>query len=407
MNVPTCNEAEDALVSSLLADPDKVAPILIGSNIERDSFMQPDVAAVVAVALDRWRQRKPVDPILIGAELKGVIEPHRMMYLITCCAVASAAEHYLEAVSDASLRRKLISGCTEAALLASEESKEVSISHITNLIQSITRPSSNRSSSIRELLKSTITSFSEDNNSRQIKTGWASLDSISPVRLGDYVVIAAQAKGGKSTLALSYAGQVCNAGGNVLICSLEMPQSDVVEKMLARQAKIKLGTIYSRTFSDGDLFRMHEAQVSMSQWNLDIRDDVYSIDQIAAAARMSHARKPLTMLVVDYLQLVRGPKLSKGDSREREVAEVSRTLRLLSLELGCVVVALSQLNDDGRLRESRAIGQDATAVWAVQESEEEGCKNIHIPAQRNAESDVLCTLQFDGNWASFSQRERR
>jgi replicative DNA helicase len=163
--------------------------------------------------------------------------------------------------------------------------------------------------------------------------------------------------------------------------------------------------MYTRKFNEGDARKLHEATVAMSRWNLEVRDDVYSIDQIAASARMSHARKPLTMLVVDYLQLVRGPKIGRGDSREREVAEVSRTLRLLSLELGCVVVALSQLNDDGRLRESRAIGQDATAVWSVQPSESgDEYKNVQIPAQRNAESGVGCDLLFEGKFASFSEK---
>jgi replicative DNA helicase len=145
---------------------------------------------------------------------------------------------------------------------------------------------------------------------------------------------------------------------------------------------------------------MQHAIMKMSKWDLEIRDDCHTLGSIVASARMSHARKPITLMVVDYLQLVRGDR-NNGDSREREVAEVSRTLRLLALELNCVVVALSQLNDDGRLRESRAIGQDATAVWAVSDSSNEGHKSIQIPAQRNAESNVGCELEFRGEYASF------
>jgi len=405
MNVPTCPDAEDALASCLLAVPDKVAPLLIGHHVERDTFIQVDTGAVVAVALDRWRQRKPVDPILIGGELKGVVDPHRMMQIVTCAAVPSAAEHYLGEVVDTSARRKLIRGCHEAARIASEDGKEVALTHIGELVQQVSRPTVSRPASIRELLKTTLGSFMEERENRDVKTGWACLDRISPVRMGDYVVIAAQAKGGKSTLAISYAAEVCKAKGSVLICSLEMPQGDVAEKMLSRESRVSLATMYTRKFNEGDARKLHEATVAMSRWNLEVRDDMYSIDQIAAAARMSHARKPLTMLVVDYLQLVRGPKIGRGDNREREVAEVSRTLRLLSLELGCVVVALSQLNDDGRLRESRAIGQDATAVWSVQPSESgDEYKNIQIPAQRNAESGVGCDLLFEGRFASFSER---
>jgi replicative DNA helicase len=182
-----------------------------------------------------------------------------------------------------------------------------------------------------------------------------------------------------------------------------MPSADVSEKLLARTSNVNLGRMFHRNFRDSDVASIKTAVETMSKWQLEIRDDCHDLGQILTAARLAHARKPLKMLVVDYLQLVKGSR-NNGDSREREVAEVSRQLRLLGLDLGCVVVALSQLNDDGRLRESRAIGQDATAVWAVRESQEEGCRDIYIPAQRNGESGVACELVFRGEYSSFNER---
>lgn len=401
--VPTCIEAEDALVSVLLSSPDKVAPLIIGANLDERAFIQGDAGLVVKAAIERWRDRKPVDPMLIQGDLRGMIEPYRMMNLVTCCAVPAAAEHYIEQVAESHGRRQIIAGCRQAARIASESSKEDAVSHLTQIIQVTSRPTMARLSGIKDLLRDTITGYMEEREYRDVPTTWPSLDRISPVRKGDYLVIAAPAKGGKSTLALSYLAEACKAGHSAVFCSLEMPQGDVVEKLLARESRVSLATLYGRKFKDDEVRRMHASTVKMSGWSLEVRDDLYTIDQIQAAARMAHAKAPLGMLVVDYIQLVRGPKGS-GTSREREVAEVSRTLRLLSLELGCVVVGLSQLNDDGRLRESRAIGQDATAVWAVGDSDEEGCKSITIPAQRNAESGVGCTLKFEGQFSSFSER---
>lgn len=401
--VPTCNEAEDALASVLLAAPDKVAPLIVGANLDQRSFVQPDVGLVVQAALNRWRDRKPVDLMLIQGDMKGLVEPYRMMHLATCCAVPAAAEHYLNEVAEAHSRRQIISGCQEAAMIASSAGKDDAIEHMTKVMQVVSRPTSSKPSTIKHLIREAVCELENKRADRDVPTTWKSLDRISPVRMGDYVVIAAPAKGGKSTLALSYVAEACKQGYSVLIASLEMPQGDVVEKLLAREARVTLGSLYSRVFSDSDNRKIFEGAKRMACWNLEIRDDLYSIDQIAAAARMSHARKSLSILVVDYIQLVRGPKNLGGSSREREVAEVSRTLRLLSLELGCVVIGLSQLNDDGRLRESRAIGQDATAVWAVMDSEEAGCKQVQIPAQRNAESGVSCDLLFEGQYSSFSE----
>jgi replicative DNA helicase len=195
--------------------------------------------------------------------------------------------------------------------------------------------------------------------------------------------------------------EVLKRGLPALLLSLEMPVRDICEKMLARQSSVRLDTMYARNFSEMDLSRIAHANATMKAWNCEIRADCFDLPAILAAARKAKAAEPdLALVVVDYLQLVRGPN---GDSREREVAEVSRNLRLLALELDCVVVALSQLNDEGKLRESRAIGQDATAVWIINldDESEENMRTIKIPIQRNGQSGVSCALQFRGTHAHF------
>ncbi len=400
---PSEPDAENALASALLAAPDKVAPILIQAAIKSSDFTQQDVAAVVSEVLSLWANRQEVDPIQIGIKLKGVVTMHRMTDLISCMAVPSAAQGYLEMVREASDKRKLIQGCLESAVIASTETVGEAVTSLNSTMASVMRQDASRVSSIKDLLRNTLTGLSAPQSDASVSTGFPSLDRISPMRKGDMIVIAAAAKGGKSTLALSILANVAAAGGNCLLCSLEMPSADVSEKLLARTSNVNLGRMFHRNFRDSDVASIKTAVETMSKWQLEIRDDCHDLGQILTAARLAHARKPLKMLVVDYLQLVKGSR-NNGDSREREVAEVSRQLRLLGLDLGCVVVALSQLNDDGRLRESRAIGQDATAVWAVRESQEEGCRDIYIPAQRNGESGVACELVFRGEYSSFNER---
>jgi replicative DNA helicase len=115
---------------------------------------------------------------------------------------------------------------------------------------------------------------------------------------------------------------------------------------------------------------------------------------------MAKSPDGLGVLFVDYIQLVRCD-LGKDSSREREVAEVSRSLRLLGIELGCLVISITQLNEQGKARESRAIGQDATAVMVVKLSDEAEFREISIPIQRNGPCGVSANLRFHGKTATF------
>jgi replicative DNA helicase len=118
---------------------------------------------------------------------------------------------------------------------------------------------------------------------------------------------------------------------------------------------------------------------------------------------MAKSQTGLSLLFVDYLQLVRCD-LGREGTREREVAEVSRSLRLLGLELNCLVISITQLNEQGKARESRAIQQDATAIVAIKMEEgKENSENrtIVIPYQRNGPCGVQTSLRFNGRTASF------
>lgn len=399
--VPVATEAEEGFVSALLTAPDRICPLLAGAPLPPQAWMIEDCRWVVEAAMRRWREREPVDPILIGSDLRGRVSPLRMMQLATLASVPSAAGDYLELVREAHNRRQVIDACQKAQSVATLATSSEALAVLSAVAASINRPDIEKVSTLRELLKNAITELENGERPKMIKTGWQCLDEISPVQAGDVVVIAAPAKGGKSTLALSYASNVAREGGNVLILSLEMTAGLVTTKLMSRQATVPLARLLHKDLQEEDIGKVGRAVHSMAGWKVEIRDDVQTLDQVVGAARLAHAKAPLTMLVVDYLQLVQGPQV-KGSTREQEVAQISRTLRLLSLELGCVVVALSQLNEEGRLRESRAIGQDATAIWKVVDSDDDGHKTIQV-VQRNGESPASCQLRFRGYISSFSE----
>jgi replicative DNA helicase len=186
----------------------------------------------------------------------------------------------------------------------------------------------------------------------------------------------------------------------VLIVSLEMPASQIIDRLVARIGNVSLRSLAEGVKTEGELTGMQKALNVLHKSDLIIRDDLYDIGSICSVARaMSKTTMGLRVLFVDYIQLVRC-ELGKDGTREREVAEVSRSLRLLGLELGCLVIAITQLNEQGKARESRAIQQDATCIMAIEIDGEENRK-VSIPFQRNGPCGVSTHLRFNGRTASF------
>jgi replicative DNA helicase len=186
----------------------------------------------------------------------------------------------------------------------------------------------------------------------------------------------------------------------VLIISLEMPASQIIDRLVARLGNVSLRALAEGVKSEHELAGMQRALNVLHKAPLIIRDDLYDIGSICSVARaMSKSTMGLGVMFVDYIQLVRC-QLGKDASREREVAEVSRSLRLLGLELGCLVIGITQLNEQGKARESRAIQQDATCIMAIEIDGEENRK-VNIPFQRNGPCGVSTHLRFNGRTASF------
>ena len=186
----------------------------------------------------------------------------------------------------------------------------------------------------------------------------------------------------------------------VLIVSLEMPASQIIDRLVARIGNVSLRSLAEGVKTEHELLGMQRALNVLHKSDLIIRDDLYDIGSICSVARaMSKTTMGLRVLFVDYIQLVRC-ELGKDATREREVAEVSRSLRLLGLELQCLVIGITQLNEQGKARESRAIQQDATCIMAIEIDGEENRK-VSIPFQRNGPCGVSTHLRFNGRTASF------
>jgi replicative DNA helicase len=225
------------------------------------------------------------------------------------------------------------------------------------------RPNQRAETDVKALVKESINKLQErfDNPGRifGITTGLNDLDYLTDgVHGGEMVVIAGLPSTGKSALAGGIAVNAALQSFPVGIFTAEMAPLQIVMRALCSEARVN-----SKRIAERDIPRIFSPATKISKAPIFIeRASGLTIGQVVAMARRMKQRHGIRIIVVDYIQLLQGV----GDNREQAVASISNGLKAMALELDCAVLALSQLNDQGRLRESRAIGQDADSVWKLE-----------------------------------------
>ncbi|MFD8938594.1 replicative DNA helicase [Streptomyces sp. NPDC059578] len=220
-----------------------------------------------------------------------------------------------------------------------------------------------------------VAELEEIQNGRQvgIPYGLSDLDVVtSGMRPGNVTVIAAQSGVGKSTLALNAGVAAAKSGAQVMFSSLEMSATELMQKIAAAEGLIPLHHLTRQGGLSGEGWKTIErlGRELFSTLPMRVhRPDSAALHEIESAARACARGDGLDVLVVDYLQLVEVETANRNSNREQAVAAVSRGLKNLSVHLDCHVIALSQVNDDGKLRESRAIKNDASVVIKIERPE--------------------------------------
>ncbi|MDB6080024.1 MAG: putative replicative helicase, partial [Akkermansiaceae bacterium] len=234
-----------------------------------------------------------------------------------------------------------------------------------------------------------------------LSTGMDPIDTVTGgMRPGELWVVAAETSGGKSVWLLQTAVSAIQMGKRVLIISLEMQASLVVSRMACNLRAVPLGTFtHPRQAGARWLQVASDCLKGLAEAPLSIHDKGgVTFDQIAGIARCEAVRHgKLDLLIVDYLQLVDGSRRRRDETREQEMAGISRGLKSLAKALDCPVATASQMNEQGKMRESRAIGFDADVVLVI---EEDGIRGAKV---RNAERGQLFPLKLNGSLQRFER----
>jgi replicative DNA helicase len=216
-----------------------------------------------------------------------------------------------------------------------------------------------------------------------ISTGLGDLDRLTDgLHGGDMVIVSGFEKAGKTALAMGIVTHaILEQKLPVGVFPLEMSGESLMMRMLCSQARVNLRNIREGFMAEHDFPRIISAAGMISQAQLYIDDSAdLTIGQLRAKARRMKQNYHVALIVVDYAQLITSPETRKRDNREQEVSAVSKGVKAMAKELNVPVLLLSQLNDEGKLRESRALGQDADAVWKLKYEKDE---------DRESDSDTL------------------
>ena len=429
-------EAEQAVIGSMLTDKDSVISAL--EVLKPEDFYREDNRVIFEAILNLYNRADPIDIITLKAELVSLGKFEQIggiEYLAGLpekVPTTANVEKYIRIVEEKSMMRTLIRTANELITLGYdgtddvEDIMDIAEKKIFNIMQ---KKNQKGYSSMKDILVDTFTELEELYNRKQhitgVPTGFSDLDyKTAGLHNSDLILVAARPAMGKSAFALNIATNAALRGNvPVAIFSLEMSKEQMANRILCSEAMVDSNKVRTGRVEDEDWAKLAMASGELSEAGIFIDDTPgISVMEIRAKCRKLKLEKNIGLVVIDYLQLVQGSSKKIG-SREQEISEISRSLKILAKEINVPVIALSQLSrapeqrPDHRpmlsdLRESGAIEQDADIVMFLYRddyyNEESEKKNIAevILAKHRAGSTGTVELLWLGNFTKFANIEK-
>ena len=429
-------EAEQAVLGAMLMDEDAVAIAL--EMLEPESFYKAAHRILFATIEQLFNAHKAVDLVTLSEALKvdgRLEEVGGTAYLATLAtAVPTAANvpYHARIVKEKATRRSLINAATQIVSEGYDAQDDVEgfLDRAEHLVFEITsRKSETTYLPLRELIKDSIETIDQLYQRKAavtgIPTGFHDLDvQTAGLQNGDLIVVAGRPSMGKSALVTCIAEHAAVVERiPTAIFSLEMSKEQLVQRMLCAHARVDAHKVRTGFLAQSDWPRLTNAAGKLSEAPLFVDDSSgLSVMELRAKARRLKSQHDVGLIVVDYLQMMRGPV--RAENRQQEISEISRSLKSLAKQLNVPVIAVSQLSrsperrEDRRpqladLRESGAIEQDADLVALLfreefyQQSEEnQGIAELIIAKQRNGPVGTT-RLAFIKEYTRFENLSRR
>jgi replicative DNA helicase len=428
-------QAEMAVLGSMLIDEDAIGTVI--ESIDKNSFYKEGHRRIFEVVLSLFNEGKAVDLITMADELKriGVLDDiggvSYLTELVNTVPTAGSVSHYIKIVREKGILRSLISNSTRVIQLCHQnEQGDVNqlVDEAERLIFEVTDSRSSRAAlPLKDIIHDSMETIDRLYQNKAhvtgIPTGYVQFDmKTAGLQPSDLIIIAGRPSMGKSALALGiaeYAGVVAKIP--MVFFSLEMAREQLVQRLLCAHAKVDAHKVRTGYLSASDWPRLTAAAGKLSEAPIFIDDTpAISVMELRAKARRLKSQHDIRLIILDYLQLMRGSGYT--ESRQQEISDISRGLKALARELNVCIIGISQLSRSvesreghrpqlSDLRESGAIEQDADVVVLILREEyynptpeNEGVAEIIIAKQRNGPVGTV-KLAFLREYTRFENLE--
>lgn len=430
-------EAEQATLGSMLTDKDAVISAI--EVLRDEDFYREDNKYIYTAILNLYDRAEPIDIITVKSELESIGKLDKvggleyLTELTDRVPTTANAENYIKIVEEKSALRKLIKTANEiidSGYDPTQDVEDVMDGAEKKIFDVMQNKNQKGYAPIKDILVDTFTQIEALYNQKQsvtgVPSGFTELDyRTAGFQKSDLILVAARPAMGKSAFALNIAvNAAVKAKVPVVIFSLEMSKEQVANRMLCSEAMVDSNKVRTGKLEEDDWSKLAEGIGPLSDADIYIDDTPgISVMEIRAKCRKLKMEKNIGMVVIDYLQLIQGSNRRNG-SREQEISEISRSLKILAKEIGVPVIALSQLSraveqrQDHRpmlsdLRESGAIEQDADIVMFLyrddyynKESEKKDIAEVIIAKHRSGSIGTV-ELLWLASYTKFVNLEKR
>ena len=430
-------DAEQAVLGSMLTDKDAVNAAI--ETLKEDAFYREDNRAIYQAIINLYSKSEPIDIITLKDELESMDKFEQVggyEYLASLpdkVPTTANVQKYIKIVEEKAILRNLIKTANEIIELGYDPAEDVEdiMDNAEKKIFDIMQSKNQKGyTPIKDVLVESFTKLEELYNRKQyitgVPTGFVELDyKTAGLHGSELILVAARPAMGKTAFALNIATNAALRGNApVAIFSLEMSKDQLVNRILCSEAMVDSNKVRTGKLEEDDWVKLAGAIGPLSESEIYIDDTPgISVMEIRTKCRKLKMEKNIGLVVIDYLQLVQGSNKRQA-SREQEISEISRSLKILAKEINVPVIALSQLSraveqrPDHRpmlsdLRESGAIEQDADIVMFLyrddyynKESEKKDIAEVIIAKQRGGQTGTV-ELLWMGNYTKFVNLEKR